>query len=310
MRCKAKARRSGEQCAKHAVRGATVCRSHGAGAIQVRRRAAARVAEQQAMEALDRQGVQPIGNPLEALQALAGEILATKDWLARRVEVLEELRYRGMAGEQVRGELLAYEKALDRSIRVLESIAKLDIDTRLAKIDEAQSREYAEMIFKLALAAFQFVFGTDREDAPEVLLCREAMAYILRHADTQAQREAGVSRFVIPPPEPPDPLAARLDAFQARLRSVPDLERRLADAECRLAEAERERDDLRSALGRVHAPRAALPAAEPVRPFLEQVEPDEVVVAELVEEPEPPRPFRSPGPPPPRARLVFRARVE
>jgi hypothetical protein len=50
--CKATARRTGRQCTKRAVAGATVCLSHGAAAAQVRRVARQRVAMQRAAELL------------------------------------------------------------------------------------------------------------------------------------------------------------------------------------------------------------------------------------------------------------------
>ena len=45
QRCTAHSSRTGEPCKKYAVRGTTVCRSHGAAAGQVQRKAAERIAE-------------------------------------------------------------------------------------------------------------------------------------------------------------------------------------------------------------------------------------------------------------------------
>lgn len=66
MRCKATARRSGEQCQKRAIKGATICLSHGAAASQVRRVAAQRVALQRAAELL---GPDVTADPAEVLVA-------------------------------------------------------------------------------------------------------------------------------------------------------------------------------------------------------------------------------------------------
>jgi hypothetical protein len=66
VRCKATARRSGEQCQKRAIKGATICLSHGAAASQVRRVAAQRVALQRAAELL---GPDVTADPAEVLVA-------------------------------------------------------------------------------------------------------------------------------------------------------------------------------------------------------------------------------------------------
>jgi hypothetical protein len=44
-RCKAKSHRTGKQCAKSAINGGTVCRTHGGAAPQVKRKAAERLAD-------------------------------------------------------------------------------------------------------------------------------------------------------------------------------------------------------------------------------------------------------------------------
>jgi hypothetical protein len=44
VQCKATSQRSGQRCQKHAIKGATVCLSHGAAARQVKRKAAEEVA--------------------------------------------------------------------------------------------------------------------------------------------------------------------------------------------------------------------------------------------------------------------------
>jgi len=107
----------------------------------VRRKAAERVAAQQALADLGRHGVVPVVNPLEALAGLAGEIVATKDIFRERVAQLREEAWRysdAKGGEQLRAEIAMYERALDRSARVLADIARLKIDERLTAITEQQ----------------------------------------------------------------------------------------------------------------------------------------------------------------------------
>lgn len=66
-RCTARSTRSGQQCRKPAVRGATVCQTHGGGAPQVKEAAAGRVATEQARQAAVVYGVPVDIDPAEGL---------------------------------------------------------------------------------------------------------------------------------------------------------------------------------------------------------------------------------------------------
>jgi hypothetical protein len=82
-----------------------------------------------------------IGNPLEALLALAAEIKALRVLLRGRVMKMDvsDWRYTKTAvGEQVRAELILYERAMDREAHVLVQIAKLRIEEKLAAIEDRQ----------------------------------------------------------------------------------------------------------------------------------------------------------------------------
>jgi hypothetical protein len=80
----------------------------------------------------------PIGNPLDELLALAAEIKAGKELLREAVQVLwsqNKIRYaHSKAGEQLRVEILLYERALERFGKILVDISKLKIEDRLAGI--------------------------------------------------------------------------------------------------------------------------------------------------------------------------------
>jgi hypothetical protein len=137
------------------VRGATVCRSHGGAAPQVRAAAARREAEAQVRRGLARLDVAPIDDPLGELAKLAGQVVAWKDALAVKVNELTTgtcpecgpaeadapLRYEahGAGTEQLRAEVALFERALDRCASVLGLIAKLGIDERMARISELQA---------------------------------------------------------------------------------------------------------------------------------------------------------------------------
>jgi hypothetical protein len=83
----------------------------------------------------------PVDNPLQALADLAGEAVRWKDVLGAYVSELGTLRYSvenedGSRTEQIRGEVVLYERALASLGRLLVAIGRLNIDDRLARIDE------------------------------------------------------------------------------------------------------------------------------------------------------------------------------
>jgi len=76
---------------------------------------------------------------LEALQRLAGRVLAMEQFIGEKVNELRSLRYGSEAGgEQLRAEVAVLERAMDRAGRLLVDIAKLNIEERLATVTEQQ----------------------------------------------------------------------------------------------------------------------------------------------------------------------------
>lgn len=158
--------RQGEPCGNWPVRGATVCRNHGGSAPQVKAAAARRVVEGQALKAVSALGKwSPVTDPLTALADVAGEVTAVKDFLRGLVEQIVEVeqRHAGLSGggetlrstddkgaEQLNAKFQAYMTMLDRTVSTLATIAKLNIDERMARIDEAR----AEMIREALRRAF------------------------------------------------------------------------------------------------------------------------------------------------------------
>jgi hypothetical protein len=118
--------------------GAKRCRMHGSSTGRARAAASRRVAEQAALRAVEREGVQSLGDPIEALRQLASEALELKSYFAGRVEALEQLRYEGHAGEQLRAEVGLFERALDRAQKFVADLAKLGLSERAIRVDEAR----------------------------------------------------------------------------------------------------------------------------------------------------------------------------
>jgi hypothetical protein len=98
--------------------------------------------EQAARAELARLNLPAVDDPLSLLARLAAEVVAWKDAMAGQVNALTSLRYEAEGdggGEQLRAEVALWERALDRCERVLVSMARLNIDERLAKISEERA---------------------------------------------------------------------------------------------------------------------------------------------------------------------------
>lgn len=140
----------GTQCNRPARVGQLVCGLHGGMSPQALRAAEERLAEEKARHILARLDVQPVGNALEELALVAGQCVAWKDACAEMVNKLreDEIRYSGREGgaltEQVRAELLLWERSLDRCITVLSAIARLGLDERLVVIEEGKAKLVAQ----------------------------------------------------------------------------------------------------------------------------------------------------------------------
>ena len=100
-----------------------------------------RIAQQKAREAFGRlaEVSKPVDDPLTELAKLAGDAVAWKEFLARRIADVEQLAYRGMTGEQIEGEIQLWNQALSTCNTVLATIARLDIDERLVRIEQGKA---------------------------------------------------------------------------------------------------------------------------------------------------------------------------
>lgn len=154
--CTASSKRSGQRCRRAPVKGATVCASHGGKAPQVQRAARERRVEERARSVVDPNGLEPLRDPLDALQRVASEVVAVTVFLREEVNRLGGvLTYEYAAGgrwddagvaamrEDVRAVVAAYERSLDRSARVLSTIVKLDLKGRVLALQREQAETLA-----------------------------------------------------------------------------------------------------------------------------------------------------------------------
>lgn len=128
-------------------------------------------AEQQARAEMARLDVPPVENALTELAKIAGQVVAWKDALAGKVNALTSLRYDSeFGGEQLRSEVILWERALDRCEKFLTAMARLDIDERLARVTERQAEQVSA-----ALTAVLAEMGLSSEQQ------RDARTGVARH---------------------------------------------------------------------------------------------------------------------------------
>ncbi len=145
--------RSGAQCKRSAVQGATVCRYHGGAAPQVRRAAARRLDTQTALQwahsELERRGL-PDRDPREHLEAVLEEAARTYALRALAVELLESegnsLTVRNSRGEET---MHPYVQDKNAALALWNRAAKYAEDAGVAqkrvKIAQDQAQQLADL---------------------------------------------------------------------------------------------------------------------------------------------------------------------
>lgn len=180
--------RQGEGCTQVAKAGTEppACKAHGANLGSVTsQHAAARIVEGRQADRLviilAEHGEKflhpdPIGNPLAELLELAAEIKAFKEVMRQVTAYLvsrERIRSaHDKVGEQLRAEVMLYERAMERLAKILIDISKLGIEARLAGVEDDQ----VELIDR-ALTAALTAAGLDlvAQQEAKVVLRRELM---------------------------------------------------------------------------------------------------------------------------------------
>lgn len=179
MKCKAK-KTDGSPCKAWAIKGAEVCRVHGGRAPQVRAAAARNLAEAALTSALTKRlrDATPVNDPLGELRRLAGEAVLWKDKLSEKVDELSSYEYTAAFGdEKVKATVAIFTSAMRSCHELLRDMARLNIDERQLKIDEATAMAVIRAIDKgLKLGG---VTG------PVALAVREAVARELRAGDLE-----------------------------------------------------------------------------------------------------------------------------
>lgn len=136
--------RSGRQCRNRPVPGTKVCRYHGGAAPQVRaagqRRLAAAKIEADAAAAVAQMGLMTVEDPLGELSKLAAGSRAMLESLGARVNALSDIEtWDDKQAPHARVALEAYERALDRTHRLLDTLVKHGYAERQIAIAEGEA---------------------------------------------------------------------------------------------------------------------------------------------------------------------------
>lgn len=142
------------------------CKLHSGSTPSGKAVAARQRVKAEAEAALRGMNIEPINDPLTELAHHAGEVRAMRDVLRDEVNRLEELRYKGATGEQIRAELGAYQTALRDTTAVLVQYARLNIDERLTQIEEKKAERVVAAIN--AVIDFLGVTGQQAAQAREI----------------------------------------------------------------------------------------------------------------------------------------------
>ncbi len=104
--------------------------------------------ERSVQRILNIEGYESVVDPYTELAHLAGEVLKVKDVFRDKVEELTSLK--DVGGDKVATQIdvlvSAYERALDRSERLLLGISRLDLDARIAALHARIDATTAELV--------------------------------------------------------------------------------------------------------------------------------------------------------------------
>lgn len=177
-RCRGTHKKRGDRCKRPAIPGGTVCTMHGGGAPQVRaaaeRRVAAEAITREASAILAYNGVTPIDDPLGELGKLAAAAKAMTEALGARVNALTDLEVMSVQNTpQLRVVVELYERALDRTHRMLDSLVKHGYAERQITIAETEALLVAGVIRRVVAG---LGLSADQQQLAQTLLAQEFRA--------------------------------------------------------------------------------------------------------------------------------------
>lgn len=176
--CHAKARTTGKQCNNYSLPGMDVCRMHGGSSPQAKQAAQVRLKtaeiEASAARVLAHEGITAIEDPLDELGKLASAAKAMMDALGARVNSLDDLEhFDAKNSPAIKAEVQMYERAMDRTHRLLDSLVRHGYSERVIQIQESEAMLVAGVL-KRVIAGLGL--SVDQQKQAQVLLAGEFRA--------------------------------------------------------------------------------------------------------------------------------------
>ena len=170
---------TGARCRNAPARGAAVCRMHGAAAGQVKRAAARRAAEAEAVKVLAAWTPPVNGHPVDVvdeLARLAARLVSLSDYLTGHLAALDAAAW-SAPDELVMAKLAMWHRAAADAAGLLTAIARLDID-----LDRAELERRLAGILVYLLPRLSRRFGIPHSRGDDI---GEAIAEEIRAVPTQ-----------------------------------------------------------------------------------------------------------------------------
>lgn len=167
-----------DRCPMWAIRGGSVCYHHGGNAPQTIAAAQYRLKTREikaySESVLAQEGVESIEDPLMELSKLASGSKALMEALGARVNSLDQLEhFDAKNSPAIKAEVLMYERALDRTARLLESLVKAGYVERQIRIQESEALMVAGVL-KRTIAALGLT--PEQQQRAQVILAEEFRA--------------------------------------------------------------------------------------------------------------------------------------
>ena len=154
-------------CRKYAIKGATVCGTHGASIKRVSQKAMVNVIT--ANERLGLETWERVSDPYSVLAENAGELQALKNRLRELANERELVATAGQHGVQVDPILEAYFSALERCNKLILGMSRLDLDAKIAALHAKISSDTADLIRACIMIALGSVESLSDDDKLTIL---------------------------------------------------------------------------------------------------------------------------------------------
>jgi len=164
--------------------GAGHCRKHFGSTPSGNKAAERERTETEARKLLDGIGeYDPVADPVDELRRLAGRAVRWLDVLEGIIADLERLRYSTKTAEQIDGRIVVFERAMDRCSTILQGLARLNLDERSVRVQEAQ--------VAILAGALAQALAESSLPAEEQQVIRVRVAELVAAADEQPVLAAG-----------------------------------------------------------------------------------------------------------------------